>query len=658
MSLFLETPDWVRPNDYPRLRGVIGMDFETMDPELKNRGASWAFEDVGKIVGMAFATPSNSGHDWMGYYPTGHLHNNMPDVEKTYNWLKHQLENPDPTLEIVVFNWLYEMGWLKRYGINPRCPVRDPGVSAALLDECRVSYNLNGLAKTYLGDGKYSSDLQQFAQAHGFDDLWGNLDKLPPPYVGPYAEQDARLAADLWMKLNPMIQQKGLSAIQQLEHDVLPVILDMRWRGVRVNIPRAEQTVEQLKAQEKELHKSIRHIVGRDVEIWAADSIADAFVLTGLEHPVTKAGKPSFTAEFLETHEHELPRMIVEARQINKLHSTFITNYFLELNYKGRIHANFSPLRSDNETGSGGAVTGRFTSSNPNLQNLPGRKNTSAKLIRGLLEPEEGDLWAACDYSSQEPRLTVHFAAISGCAGADKAVEQYRANPRTDYHLMTANLTGLKRTQAKPVNLGIPYGMGGGKLCKHHLHLPTRWAVYERGQGATYFDIDDYEAAEEFAQSVSRRPIEVAGEEGQQILDTYHQNLPYLKELMGKTTRLAETRGWIQTILGRRRHFLGSSEKVNDFNRKKAFPYKALNALIQGSGADMTKKAMVDLYKEGYKIMVTVHDELGLSVGSHEEGERACKIMEDAVPLVIPNVVDMEIGETWAASMGLPWEDD
>jgi DNA polymerase-1 len=397
----------------------------------------------------------------------------------------------------------------------------------------------------------------------------------------------------------------------------------------------------------------MRHLVGRDVEVWAADSIADAFVLLGLEHPLTKAGKPSFTAGWLETHEHAFPQLIVEARRVNKLYSTFLQNYFLETHENGRIHATFTPLRSDE----GGAVTGRFTCANPNWQNLPARSGDSASTVRGCVEPEDGDLWAALDYSSQEPRLTVHWAAAAKCPGADKAVAEYVKNPRTDYHQFVADLTGLTRKNAKTVNLGLPYGMGGPKLCKESLGLPTRLAVFPRGEEPIYFEHEQREEAGVVAQNVGRNVIEVAGEEGQAILDQYHERLPYLKKLMKLTEQTAAGRGYIRTILGRRRNFLGDREKVTKYNRKKAFPYKALNCLIQGSAADMTKQAMIDLHREGFRIKVTVHDELGLSVQNEKDAHRAAEIMRNAVPMLLPNIVDVEIGDSWAASMGLPVDD-
>jgi DNA polymerase I-like protein with 3'-5' exonuclease and polymerase domains len=239
MSLFLDEPDWVRPDQWPRLKGVTALDFETVDPELKKRGASWAFPGVGKVVGIGVSGPSITA-----YYPVAHEYNNV-DADKTWAWLKHELENPDPSLQLIVFNWTYEMGWLRRYGIRPKCPVFDPGVGAALLDEARLSYSLNAIAQTYLKEEKTSGDLMSFADALGVSDVWSNMDRMPAQYVGPYCEQDCALTLKLHTEIMTQINRLDLNRVHRLEHEILPVVLDMRWDGVPVNIDRVERRLSE-----------------------------------------------------------------------------------------------------------------------------------------------------------------------------------------------------------------------------------------------------------------------------------------------------------------------------------------------------------------------------------------------------------------------------
>lgn len=646
----MDEPDWVRPTDFPRLRGQVGFDFETVDPTIKTRGPSWAFPGVGKVIGVGISMEDG----FRAYYPVAHEIGNMSDPQKVWRWLKHELEtDPDPTLELIVYNWTYEMGWLRRYGIRPRCPVYDPMVAMSLVDECRLGYSLNSVAKTVLRDAKVGDDLAKFAEQLGVKDHMSKLDKLPPMYVGPYCEQDSDLARRLWDPLLGMIDERNMRRVLDLEHAVLEPVLDMRFRGIRINESRLQQKIEECQAREKEISDEIRDMVGRGVEVWAQDSIADAMALVGIDFPLTAQGRPSFTANWLESHPHRFPQLIVAARQANKLWSTFLQNYFVDNLHDGRVHCTFTPLRSDE----GGAVTGRFSSSSPSFQNLPARKGDAARVVRGNLLAEEDGQWAALDYSSQEPRLTVHFAVLAGCTGAETVMRRYQENPRTDYHQFVADLTDLPRKRAKDINLGLPYGMGGAKFCKVYLDLPTRWAVFRPRMGAAYFRTREEAAEYCHANSVDRQPVEVAGAEGQALLDQYHKKLPYTKSLMEKTEQVAKNRGYIITLLGRRRQFIRPTEKVSAYNRKKAFPYKALNCLIQGSGADQNKQAMVDLYREGFMLLVTLHDELGLSVADEKEARRAAEIMENCVTLKVPSVVDVEIGDSWAASMGLPDED-
>jgi DNA polymerase I-like protein with 3'-5' exonuclease and polymerase domains len=267
-------------------------------------------------------------------------------------------------------------------------------------------------------------------------------------------------------------------------------------------------------------------------------------------------------------------------------------------------------------------VTGRFSSSNPNLQNLLSRQEEMASDIRGLYLPEEEDSWGAVDFASQEPRLAVHFASRAGVSGVRPFLEAYRENPNLDFHQKGAEITSLKRKTAKNLTLGKMYGMGGAKMC-HSLGLPTIWVEKRNGE-----------------------KVEVAGPEGQAIMDQYDLYMPFIKGLSEMCVRKAEARGVIRTLLGRKRHFT-SQERAPGDDRRGAFPYKALNCLIQGSAADMTKKAMVDLHKQGARLLVTVHDEVGLSCRSKEQALRYKEIMVSCVQLDVPVTADLEYGPNW-----------
>ena len=390
----------------------------------------------------------------------------------------------------------------------------------------------------------------------------------------------------------------------------------MRKRGVRVDIEKAEELKAQLEKQEQEV---LAKAGGQDIDIWAAASIAKAFDAKGLRYPKTeKTQAPSFTKNFLANHEHELPKAVVRARELNKARTTFIDT-ILKHNHNGRIHAEAHSLRSDD----GGTVTGRFSYSNPNLQQVPARNAEIGPMIRGLFLPEEGEQWGAFDYSSQEPRLVVHYASLLKLDGAQGFADQYNVDAMTDFHQMAADIVGVPRKQAKDINLGLFYGMGKNKL-------------------AEQLGLDLDEAKELFAE--------------------YHGKVPFVQQLSEYVVNRASKKGVIRTLLGRKCRFdkwepnaYGTFKPMSHEDAlaehgpaiKRSFTYKALNRLIQGSAADQTKAAMVALHKEGITPLIQVHDELDISVPDKETGSKIKQIMETCVDMQIPSVVDAEYGPSW-----------
>jgi DNA polymerase I-like protein with 3'-5' exonuclease and polymerase domains len=368
----------------------------------------------------------------------------------------------------------------------------------------------------------------------------------------------------------------------------------------------------------------VKEETGIDVQIWAARSIAKAFDKLSLEYSTTeKTGAPSFTKNFLSNHKHPMVKNIAKAREINKAHTTFIDT-ILKHQHKGRIHADINPIRSDQ----GGTVTGRFSYSNPNLQQIPARNKELGPMIRSLFIPEKDHKWGCFDYSQQEPRLVVHYAATTEPICFDDSVgnivNKFKDNS-VDFHQTVADMANISRTQAKTINLGLFYGMGKAKL-QAELGLNTK-------------------------------------QEAENLFNQYHQNVPFVRDLMGHTSKTAQSSGSIGTLLGRRCRFnkwepnqfgmhkpMDFEEAERTYGRgriRRAFTYKALNKLIQGSAADMTKKAMVDLYNEGIVPHIQIHDELDISIQSEEQSKKIIEIMENAVSLEVPNKVDYESGLTW-----------
>jgi DNA polymerase I-like protein with 3'-5' exonuclease and polymerase domains len=492
-------------------------------------------------------------------------------------------------------------------------------IACALVDENRFRYDLNSVAKEFVGRGKDESALYAAAKEWGVDPKM-EMYKLPAMYVGAYAEKDAEITLELWQELKKEIEIQDISSIFQLEVDLFPCLVEMRFLGVRVNQEQAFNEKKTLMEQEKKLLRAIRHETDIDVQIWAARSIAKIFDKLKLPYDRTvKTRAPSFTKNFLAHHSHPLVNKIAQAREINKAHTTFIDT-ILRHTHKGRIFAEINQLRGDN----GGTVTGRFSYANPNLQQIPARNKELGPRIRALFLPEEGHHWGCFDYNQQEPRLVVHYASLQKLYGVEEVVESYnKKGSDTDFHKIVADMAKIPRLQAKTINLGLFYGMGKNKL---------------------------------------QAELGVSKDKADELFRSYHGQVPFIKALMDATMKRAQDSGKIRTLLGRLCRFhlwepnqfgihkaLPHEEALREHGPgiKRAFTYKALNKLIQGSAADMTKKAMLNLYKEGIIPHIQVHDELDISVKDDKQAKQIVDIMESAVTLEIPNKVDYEFGKNW-----------
>tara|TARA_R100001377_G_scaffold60949_1_gene37060 strand:- start:9515 stop:11017 length:1503 start_codon:yes stop_codon:yes gene_type:complete len=495
-------------------------------------------------------------------------------------------------------------------------------IAAPLIDENRFSYSLNNLGRDYIGVGKSEASLRAAAKSFGLDpkkDMW----RLPAKYVGAYAEQDARMTLKLWNRFEPELASQDLKTIFDLETSLIPLMIDMRERGVKVDVDGAERAKKKLMGMKIEINADIKRDLGFNVEPWVATSVAKAFDHYSIPYNKTDTtNKPSFTKAYLQGCPHPIAAKILRLRELDKAHNTFIDS-ILRHEHKGRIHCEFHQLRSDD----GGTVTGRFSSSNPNLQQIPAREPEIKSLIRGLFLPEEGCKWGSFDYSSQEPRLLVHYCASltesEKHAQIESVVEEYQKGD-VDFHQMVADMAGISRKQAKTVNLGIMYGMGRAKLA------------------AT---------------------LDITVEEAKNLLETYHEKVPFVKGLADRVSTKAQKDGRIRTILGRKCRFDMWEPRSFEYNKpmklkeaqaeygpqriRRAFTYKALNKLIQGSAADQTKKAMADCYAEGLVPLMTVHDELCFSVESEQQASKITEIMETGLPLKVPSKVDQELGNNW-----------
>ena len=607
-QIFKPQTEWIPPESFPDLSKYdeIAIDLETKDPELKTMG-SGSVTNRGHIVGIAVAV-----HDWVGYYPIRHEGGGNMDHGIVTRWFQSVLKTPATK---IFHNAMYDVCFLRAERFEIHGTIVDTMIAGSLVDENRFRYDLGSLGRDYVGIGKNEAVLKETADHWGID-AKSEMYKLPAMYVGEYAEQDATLTYKLWQEMKKEIYSQDIEDIFKLETELFPCLVDMRFLGVRVDLDKAHKLKNKLSLEEKECLQKVKKETGIDTQIWAARSIAQVFEKLHLPFDRTeKTNAPSFTKNFLQNHPHPVVKHIARAREINKAHTTFIDT-ILKHSYKERIHAEINQIRSDQ----GGTVTGRFSYANPNLQQIPARNKELGPMIRSLFIPEEKCTWGVFDYSQQEPRLVVHYAALQNMYAVGDVLDAYNEGD-ADFHQIVAEMAEIPREQAKTINLGLFYGMGKNKL---------------------------------------QAELGVNKERADALFKQYHTRVPFVKQLMDSVMARAQDRGKVRTLLGRLCRF--HLWEPNQFGIHKALPheaalaehgpgikraytYKALNRLIQGSAADMTKKAMIELHKEGITPHIQVHDELDISVS--DNADKIKEIMESAVELEVPNKVDYESGPNW-----------
>ena len=366
--------DWSPPNTFPDLTKAtrIAVDLETKDPNLKSRG-SGAVIGEGEIIGFALAVDG-----WSGYYPIGHREGNL-DKRIVLDYIKEVCA----TDAVKIFhNAMYDVCWLRAYNIKINGFIVDTMVMSSLIDENRLSYTLNSIGFEYLREVKDEKGLKAAAEAAGVD-AKSEMYKLPAMDVGAYAEKDAELTLELFKVLSREIHKQNLSEIFDLETQLFPCLIDMKFKGVRVDVEAAHTLKKTLVNEERAILTAIEKETNVRPQIWAARSIAEVF--ENLKIPFERTEKtdaPSFTKNFLQEHEHPVVNLIAKAREVNKAHTTFIDS-ILKYEHKGRIHAEINQLRN----AGGGTVTGRFSYQNPNLQQIPARNKDLGPKIRSLFIP-------------------------------------------------------------------------------------------------------------------------------------------------------------------------------------------------------------------------------------------------------------------------------
>ena len=644
------------------LKGIdtVAVDLETYDPNLKTKGLG-AIRNDGFVCGVAVATKND-----IAYFPLSHSDTDL-SLEKIRNIWKVLNDKifQNEKITKVFHNAMYDVCWIRAVtGKMIKGRIVDTMIAASVIDENRFKYSLDSLSKDYLDEGKYKYDLQQKTlewSGGTVKDPMTNMHKLPASIVKEYAKQDVNLTLKLWNLFNEKIdevlhikedgEKKTCRKIFELETKLFLCLVEMKFKGVRIDVEKATLFGKHLKKRRDQIINAIENLKGIRVDIWAAASIKTLLEeLKIKDYKVTPKSKmPQLPKDYLKTHENKYLRMIAKAREYDKAVNTFIEG-LLGYVHEGRIHADINQIRSDAGGTMGGTVTGRFSMSNPNLQQIPS-KGYIGKKMRELFLPEIDHKWASFDYSQQEPRIVVHYAIKLGLAGTENLKKQFD-NEDADFHQIVADMANISRKQAKTINLGLFYGMGKIKLQKELGLDPAKAKQL----------FNEYHRTVPFVRDLSQQLIQFAKDN--KLLFTLYDRFCRFnkwettnKEWNPQINRFNEVP--LYTEEQAREAF--KAELLEKFKENKidknymdyfenyytpAFTYKALNRLIQGSAADMTKKAMVDLYEKGIIPHIQIHDELCISIKDHGP-ESIIETMEKTIPLEVKNKVDYESGPNW-----------
>ena len=652
---------------------TVAVDLETYDPNLKTKGLG-AIRGDGFVCGVAVAT----GRDTV-YFPINHSDTNLSLDKKIKLWeaLDEKLFQNEKITK-VFHNAMYDVCWIRAVtGKKMKGRIVDTMIAGSVIDENRFKYSLDSLSKDYKIGSKYQYDLQQktLEWSKGtIKDPMTNMHKLPASIVKDYAKQDVDLTFKLWKMFNEkfdeilytkykedkngkrikdkngkdiIIEEKTSRNIFELETKLFPCLVDMKFKGVKIDVEKAKAFGKRLEKTKNNIINYIARKTNIRVEIWAASSIKALLDHESIDDytKTPKSGMPQLPKNYLSTHKNKYLRLIAKARELDKAKNTFVDG-LLGFVHNGRIHADINQIRGEH----GGTVTGRFSMSNPNLQQIPS-KGYIGKKMRELFIPETGSDWYSFDYSQQEPRIVVHYAIKLGMDGTDDLKEEFDKED-ADFHQIVADMANIPRKQAKTINLGLFYGMGRIKLQKE-LNLDSK-------QAQTLFNT--YHSKVPFVKQLSKDLSDFASEEG--LLFTVADRFCRFdkwetrdKEWNPETNRFSEVKLHAKKEDAIDAYKLEQMEKYDKYidptcehfekHYTRAFTYKALNRLIQGSAADMTKKAMVLLYEKGIVPHIQIHDELCVSIKDQETRTMVQNIMEQAIELEINNKVDCESGPNW-----------
>lgn len=564
--------------------------YSTVFIDCETTGLDWARGD--RPVGIAVGTPD--GQRW--YLPFGHRAGGNLDEDTVRSWALRELRSK----KIVGLNLKFDLHMLRVWGVELRGmggTFHDIAHAEALLDDHARGFSLEAIAQRRLGLGKLPSGPKS------------NIANEHASLIAPYAERDVQLPAEIDAVQRPLLADEGLDRVMALEDALIPVVVEMEMNGLPLDMPLLERWERETKRIVEKLQWALHREVGFVVNPDSPTDMLRLFLRCGEPVHRTLSGRPSFTAEIVKAAavRHKAIELAYQIGKVNDLRSKSFVKY-LKDQIGGVLYPSFHQLRADD----GGAVTGRFSSSRPNGQNIQGADKHTREyaflaqfgddfLVRRLFVPRRG-AWMCADQAQVEYRIAAAYSK------APKILKAYADDPTTDFHEIVGQLLrparpNITRTEIKTANFLTLYGGGVGTLAAK---------------------------------------LGVEHDVAQEIASAYDAMFPELKDLLNRAKRLAEQRGYVKTWLGRRSRF---PERDRTF--------KALNSVVQGGAADANKMTLVEIYKErkalGLTMRATVHDELDGDL----EGpvEPVAEILNTQMTgLAVPILWQVGTGANWAAA--------
>lgn len=579
-------------------------------PRLENRPMVIDTETTGlnKIDDKPFLVPITIGNEsWVL----------RPDA-KLIKWLSENM----PKAEYCVFhNAKFDLHMLLNGGVKQsvidRSKIWCTMVNETLIDDTHHSYALSAICQKRFGIKKRDDELLQWLADHygGKPERKAqmkNISKAPIEMVAYYAIGDTELTGKLFEAQRLDIEKQELDRVSKLEMDTLHALLDMERRGVPININKVEESLFKFKKMEEEIGNRISDLSGFDINVRSGKQLEAAFKSLGVEIKYNKdTGNPVFDKETLGLMNDELSKSILEKRSYGTMINTFLNKFQDHMYEDGRIRCDFNQSKTDEY----GVLTGRLSASNPNMQQIPNPKRSGDKAaeVRAVFEAPKGMKWVSADFRQFELRVFAHYTKDVDL------IESFKKDPYIDYHRLIAMMTGLDRdTTAKQVSLGLIFGAGSGLIAKK-CGLPFKQEVKDG------------------------KVCLVAGKQAKILFEKYHKKFPGVRKMLKEAEKIAATRGFVKTLLGRRIRF---------HDRNKA--YKSAGLVFQGSSADLMKMKLVELnnvFKNSEtELILAVHDEYNLITPSNET-EKSIKTVKDVVEsmpeLRIPIRSDIQAADNW-----------